>query len=180
MRLAAVLHDPEVLPAGEIGERLKVRHPAVEVDWNDPDGARRDPLLRVLRIETAVIVDVPEHGNGTRVQDPLDRRKRGHRRRENLVAGADPDRQESELDRGGPRRNRHGFADPDVRSELLFEGARLGAQDVPARLQDIEHGPRHLLGDRGPRERDHREGLPRGEACCSKGSRISRPVAIDS
>ena len=155
------------------------------MDRNDPDGARRDPSLRVLRIQAAVIVDVREHGDGARVQDPFDRGKRGHRRRENLVSGADPDREEGELDRGGPGRDRHGFADPDVRSELLFEGARLCAEDVPARLEDLEHGPLHVVGDRGPRERNHRGeaatgGLPSGEARCSKGRRISRPVAIDS
>ena len=119
------------------------------------------------------------------MENPLDRRKRGHRRSEHFVPRADSDREESELDRGGARRHRNGFADPDVLGKLLFEGARLAGENVTARVEDLEHGPLHLLRDRRSRERNHLGAAetgarPRRDARCSKGVRTSRPVSIDS
>ncbi|MCP9967997.1 hypothetical protein LUX57_24960 [Actinomadura madurae] len=76
------------------------------------------------------------------------------RRDDHLVAGADPEREQAELQRGRPRVDGHAVPSRDDRGELLLERRDLRPLHDPAAAQDAHRGLDLRLSDMRTRRED--------------------------
>ena len=146
--LTGVLDEGEAVVTGDLQERIEVGRVAVEVHgqeglrpWRDRarDGLGRD-------VEGGG-VDVGENRASAGGEDGEAGERGGEGRGHDLVAGADADRGEGELDRLRPARDPHRVLGAAGRGQLALEGLALAAEDEPARVEDAPHGRLQLATD---------------------------------
>ena len=139
VRLRAVLEDHQVVPGGEPLQRLHVDALAVQVDRQQAPGPLGDRGLHLAGVHQVVLrAHVDED---RRRADRVDRdhgRRRGVGDGDHLVAGADPQRLQPQLDGVGAVVDADAVPGPVVAGELRLEGADTLAEDqLP--------GPEHRL-----------------------------------
>ena len=93
----------------------------------------------------ATLVDVDEHRGRARRLDPGHGRHAGVRGRDHLVAGADAERPQRELDRVRARRDADRLARAAEGRELLLEGLDARAADEPPLVEDVRDGLRQVV-----------------------------------
>ena len=84
-------------------------------------------------------IDVDEHRARAEVAENLGGRGEGERRGDNLVAGADAERPQREMQRAGAMRERERVFRADVAGEFILEALGLGAGGDPSGAQRVEH-----------------------------------------
>ena len=119
-----------------------------------------------LRIEiVGARLDIDEDRDRSAIADAVGRRDEGMARHDHLVAAADADGQESEMQRRRAARHGAGMGRPDTGGELAFEGGDLRALRHPAREYDpaCRLGLRFIEDRLGDRDHD-------AAACSSAGA----------
>ncbi len=138
-------------------ERLEVARLPREMDGHDRLRALGDGLGDPRRIDVQVrVADVGEDGRGAAVDDHVRRRGPRDRARDHLVPRSDLERDEGEVQRGGPRRDGEDVLRLEVVREPLFELRRLRAGRQPAGADRLGDGGDLLLADGGGLEAEHR------------------------
>ena len=108
-----------------------------------------------LRVDVErVVADVGEHRRRAGVDDHVRGRGPGERAGDHLVAGADPERDEREVERRGARRDREHVLRLEVVAHARLELGRARAGRQPARAERLGDGLDLGLGDRGRLERE--------------------------
>jgi len=139
--LAGVLDDGEAPPVGERKDRVEVRGSACDVHRHDGAGARRDGGLDLLGVDLVrPRVAVDEDGQRMVQQHDVDRRDEGVGRNDYLVTGADLQRGECGVERGGAAVGGQGVLGTEPLRPLAFEGRdAVAAAPVPlARAQRFQ------------------------------------------
>jgi hypothetical protein len=104
------------------------------MDDDDRTRSRRQAPLDAGRIERGRRrVDVGEHGRRPAAHDRQRRRERSHRRRDDLVAGADAERHQPDLDGVEPVADTDRVVGVDRLGPCVLETADLVAKDPPTR-----------------------------------------------
>jgi hypothetical protein len=153
-----VLEDGEA----ERPHRVEVGGLAVQVDGHDRLRPRGDELGNALRVDVQVrVADVGEDRCRARVDDHVCGRGPGDRRRDHLVPGPDPEREEREVHRRGSGGDGERVLRADVLREAALEllGPRAGRQ--PARADRIGDGRDLLVPDGGRLEPEEASSLGR-------------------
>ena len=140
VRLRAVLQHPDAQPLGQRLHGVEVGGLPVEVHGHDADRARRRLGGGIGGIERVVAVAVDEHRRGLGKADRLDRRERGVRRHQDLVAGLHAQRAKRQPQPGRGRVAEDAVLGPRVAGQLGLELTALGAEDVLARLDGRDGG----------------------------------------
>ncbi len=139
-RLRRILNHPQVVALGKRAQFRHRRELPVKVHRNDGARSRRNLRLHGSRIERESIgLDVGKHRRRARQADHLHRCHKGEGRRDHLVAGANPHR-----DQGKEQRIRAGGDSDRVFCSAIAGDASLQprhpvAQDELRRLKYIEH-----------------------------------------
>ena len=175
-RVRGVLHDRQP----ERPQRVEIGRLAREV--HGQDGLRPRPHERrdVLRIDVEVRrADVCEDRRRARVDDDVGRRGPRDRRRDDLVTGADAQREQREVHRRRARGDGERVLRAHVLGETALQLGRVGPRRQPARAEGLGHRGDLLLTDR--RRLEAEEGLPRrsrrGSGSQQRESvRVSRPA----
>ncbi len=102
--------------------------------------------------------DVDEDGPRPGLQDRERRERRRDRARDDLVARADPERAQRELEGVGAVRDRDGVLRAERRRQLGFERLALGAEHEPARVEHARHGRVELAAQLAHVRREVEEG----------------------
>ena len=169
-RMRRVLHDRNA----EGNDGVEVARLAREIDRQDRLRSSGDRIGHARGIDVEVCVaDVHEHGCRARVDDHVRRCRPCDRRRDHLVAFADPERYEGEVERRGPGGERQHVLRLQVLGQppLEFRGPRSGRQ--PARPQRLGNGIDLVVADRRRLEAEHRL-APRGNVLHSVTQRTAR------
>src|SRR6266508_3631677 len=119
------------------------------MDGHDRARAGRDGALGgrdVERIRRRV--DVDEDRGRAHHQDRGRGSDKRERRRDDLVAGADPERRERQPERVGARRDAERPADAAQGRQLALQRLTFGAEDELARVEDARDGGAQLLPER--------------------------------
>ena len=141
MRLAAVLDEREAVPRREALEGRHIGRLPVQVHGENRAGARPDRPGHLLGIEREPRrIDVGEHRPGADHHHGKGRVRRRQRRRDDLVAGPDPERSQDEGDRVGAGSDADGAGRAARRGELRFERFQLRAEHEPAAGDDALDG----------------------------------------
>ena len=153
-RACGILEQRDLLRHGRL-ERLPLDGPAEQVHRDHRLRLRRDRLgdLRRVHVER-VRVDVDEHGAGAGELDDV--RGRGERVRGNdhLVARADAEREDAEVQRRGAGRDDRGVCRSDGVRQRVLELVDLRAhRELPAR-EHLGHGRELGLADVRSRQPD--------------------------
>jgi hypothetical protein len=157
-RMRGVLDDRQA----ERPQRVEIDGLAVQVDGQDCLCPRRDELDHALGVDVQVgVADVSEDGGRARVDDHVRRRRPRDRRRDHLVSGADPERDEREMHRRGPGRDGKGVRRADVVGEAALELLRPRAGGQPARADRVGNGRDLLVADGGRLEPEEASSLGR-------------------
>ena len=137
MRLAAVFDEREMVACRDALERHHVGGLAVQMDRQDRSCPRPDGPLDGAGIEgQAIRIDVGEYRARPRHHDG-ERRVRGReRRRDDLVAGTNPEPAKDERDGIGASPDADGVRRTRRGSKLRLEGLNLGAEHEPAAGDD--------------------------------------------
>ena len=133
----------------ELPDRIQVGRLPGEVDGHDrlrPLGHRRRDGRRV-DVEVA-LAHVDEDGRRAGVDDHVRGRRPGDRRRDHLVAGLDPERDERQVHRRRAGRDREHVLRLEVLGHPLLEQRRLRAGRQPAGAERLGDGLDLLLADR--------------------------------
>ena len=110
-------------------------------------------LLRRNHVRTRL--DIAQRGFGPRRFDHVGRGRKSKCRRENRVAGADVERLERQMQRGGSRRNGDGMRQSGERFEFPLESGDIFPLDQHARTQDIDGAREVLVAQIGFRQSNH-------------------------
>jgi hypothetical protein len=130
-------------------QRLEVARLARQVHRQDRLCPLRGELGGTGGIEVEVaLADVGEDRRRAAMDDHVRRRGPGDRRRDHLVAGADAERDEGEVHRGGPGRERDHVLRLEVLGHAPLELGRARAGRQPARAEGLGDGLDLLLADR--------------------------------
>ena len=130
-------------------DRLDVGEPAVQVHDDDRARAWRHPLRERRGIDVQRrLVDVRIDGRRTGRADRRRGVAAGVRDRRDLVARADAERTERELERVGAVADRDARRGAAVRRELALERLDLGTEDVVAAIVDARDGGVELRAER--------------------------------
>jgi hypothetical protein len=90
VRLRCVFDHYEIPPGGDLHDRVHIGRLAIEMNWHDRAGPRRDPGLDLADIHRAGVgIDIDENRGGTRVSDRRHGRDEGHGYCYHLIAGTD-------------------------------------------------------------------------------------------
>jgi hypothetical protein len=140
-----------------VGEqRVEIGRLAREVDGNDRLRLVGDELGDVVGVDVQVgVADVRENGRGAGVNDHVRSRGPGDRSRDHLVARPDADREEREVERGSPGRDREHVLGLNVFGEAPLELGRPWTGRQPARAQGLGNGLDLLVTDRRRLEAEH-------------------------
>ena len=148
MGLGAVLQHPHAEARGQPAGGVDVDRLAVEVDGDDADRARRRLGGGVVGVDRVELVGVDEDRDRLGEADGLDRRKRGVRRHQDLVAGFHPQPAQREPQPGRRRVAQDAVPGADVARQLGLELAALRPEDVLSRVDGGQHGLLDLVVDR--------------------------------
>ena len=140
MRLGGVLDQPEAVAAGDVEQRIEVGWLTIEVGRQKRLGARGDCRLDPRRIEV----------EGRRIGLDQHRGRADHRDGkqggdiavagdDHLIARADVERPQGEVERVEPVADADAMAGPAIGGEFGFERLDLGAADIPARAEHAQH-----------------------------------------
>ena len=141
MSLAGVFDHGQAVALRNRDDRIEVGRPAVQVNRHDRAGALGDSVGEQLRIDiSGVGADIDEDRPGSRIRDRFRRCDEGVRRRDNLVAGADPGGQQPQVESARSRIERHAVGGTAVRSELALELLDLVTKDEFGALADAVEG----------------------------------------
>ncbi len=153
--------------AGEVGDPARA---AEDVDRQDRPGPVGHRLADEGRIDAqAVVLDIHEPRGGALVEDAVGRRDEAERRGDHLVAGADPERPDAEVQPGRAARAGDPLSSARQRRDAGLEpwGERAQGKDVapqdlvdqlPLALADVGASERNLAMG-GPRRVRHRSPL---------------------
>ena len=129
-----------------------------QMDWNDRAGPRGDGRFEERRVHrVGAVVDVDKDRSRAAVGDGFGGGHEGHGHGEHLVAGANPERQQSEPECVGPVAHTDGGLRAAVSREFLLEpGDKRSAGESPG-VDDLFNGRAELglgagrdgRGDRG-------------------------------
>ncbi len=148
--MCGVLHDRHA----ELGQLVEIGRLAVEIDRDDRLRSLTDELAYPVGIDVQrVVANIGEHGCGAAMDDHVRGRRPGDRGRDHLVAGADPERDEGEVQ----GRCAGGDGEHVLRLQVLAHpGLQLGrprSRRQPARSQGLCDGIDLRFGDRRGLER---------------------------
>jgi hypothetical protein len=138
-------------------DRVEVAGLSGEMHGQDRPRSLIDGLGDALRVDVEIVVaHVDEDGSCTGVHDHVRRRRPCDRRRDHLVAGADLERDEREVQRRSSRSKREHVLRFDVVRHSAFElgGARSARQ--PAGAERLRNGGDLLVADRRRLKAEHR------------------------
>ncbi len=120
--LAGVLDHRQAVTIGDLDDGRHVSRLPVQADGHDRLGPRRDRGLDQGRVDREVVLtDVDEDRPCAGVEDAVRAGDEGERDGDHLVAGADPVRQQRQVQRGRPGARRDRVTDPDEGGEALLE-----------------------------------------------------------
>ncbi len=152
-RLGGVLDQRQPAAVGDRLKALPLAGRTVEIDAEDRLGLRPDRRLDRVGIEApGVGQDVDQHRLGADIDDRRDRGDPGDVRRDDFVAGADPQRGEREMQRRGRMRHGHRMSDADIVGEHALEARVIGVVIL------APGGARRLGGELGLALGDRRRG----------------------
>jgi len=130
--------DDEYVGTDRLSEGVDIDGPAAVVNWDDGFCCRRDFALYVFDVDgERSFVNVGEDGDGVVVCDAVRGRDKGHRRDNDLVASADAEQPERQIERGRAGIDGDGIGGAEVFGELLFELRRARPQAYPAGADDF-------------------------------------------
>ena len=163
-RLGRVLEEQDVVPVAHLADHVVVAALTVEVDReHGPDARTRLAPLRDRPVEEPGVdrprrlVAVDEERRRARIGDRVRAGGEREARAGDLVARADPEHDEREVERRGPARQRHGVLDPRERGELPLERVHVRPEGGdPVRLDRVRDELRLAAGDVRRREVDAR------------------------
>ena len=150
VRLRAVFQHPHAQPRGQCAHGVEVGGLAIEVHGHDADRARRGLGGGVRGIERVVRIRIDEDRRGLREADRLDRRKRGVRGHEDLVARLHAERAQRQPQPRGGRVGEDAVPGAHVAGQLGLELTALGTEDVLARVDGGDRGLLDLVVHDGP------------------------------
>src|SRR5580698_7810882 len=139
-----VLDDLEIVPAGDCTDSIHVAGVAGEVHRHQRAHlamlAARQRLLDFGWIDIESIrLDIDEYRTRPQVTHDLCGRGKGEGRRDDFIAGADAQREQSEMERAGAMSHRERIASANVSGEFLLELLGLGSGSDPAGAQRIDN-----------------------------------------
>jgi hypothetical protein len=135
--LARILDHDELVAGRDVHDRIEIGGVTVEVNRQDAARLRSDEALDALGVEVHRHgVHVTEDGDGAETRDRESRERRGHRRGDDLVTGADATGFEGEDESVGSVRDGDRVLHSHVGGEFLLERLHLGAEDEPAAIED--------------------------------------------
>ena len=128
VRLAGILHEPQVVALGQVGEPAHIGHLAVQVHRQDAPSARAHRRHRI-GIEVVVALTHVDHDRTrTGLADGLERGDEGLGGDDYLVALPNASRNQSEAQTIEPARGANAFTCSAVRRERAFEAVDLMAR----------------------------------------------------
>ena len=155
-RARGVLDEDDVLRHGGL-ELLPGDRPAEEMDGEHGAGPARHRLRDELRSdEERFGIDVHEHRTCAAELDGVRGRGEGVGGDDHLVAGADAEREQREMDRGGSRRHADGLGRPDCPRERALERLDPRPHRQLAAGEHLRDGGELGIADVGPGEPDRR------------------------
>jgi hypothetical protein len=146
VRLGGVLDELEAVAIGDRAQRRHVRRLAVEVDRDDRPGARADRVLDELRGDVpGHRVDIDRDGRRPRLRDAEPGGDERVARDDDLVAGADPEAAQQQVQRVEAAADADAVRDAAQRRELVLEGVDLVAEDEATGAHDAVPGRVELV-----------------------------------
>jgi len=130
--LGVVLEHLEVVLFRDLHDPVDARGRPAHVHGDDGLRVGRDPLFDAVGVEIQAVIDVADHGNGTRLQDRLVGGDEREGRHDDLVPRPHIEGREGHLQRRRARGDTQGVPGAQVLCELLLELADL--EDAPAFL----------------------------------------------
>ena len=158
MRLAGVLDERDAVTVGDRTQPRHVRSLPVQMYRNDRGGPRRDGRLDSGRIDCgALVVHIHEDRRTAGHQDREAGEGGGHRGRNDLITGTNPERTQRERNRIGSVADTDGMTGASHRGELGLERRQLGTEhEPPARHDSFDClTNRRRVGARRQREKRH-------------------------
>ena len=143
-RLRRVFHDRELVLRRDGEDAFHVRGAAREMHRHDGLRARRDRSFDLVRIDVVGCIDVDEHRHSAGQTNARRRCDEGVGRRDHLIARADVERAQRELQRVGPVAATDGVAHADQRREALFERLHRPAEDEVTAFEHALDGGQDL------------------------------------
>ncbi len=146
VRLGAVLDDVQPVVFRDVHDGADFGGMPVQVDRHDRLRLLRDGLLEQRGVHrVAFLVDVHQDRPGAAHLDGGDGRDGCVRHRDHFVVRADSAGKQGQVKRFGAAADADPVVQAQVAGELLLEGGRLGAEDVPAALQHPIDGSFDLI-----------------------------------
>ena len=177
----------EIVAPRDRQQRRHVGREAAVVDRQDGPGAWCDRRLDELGIDAQRgRVDVDQHHVGAEVAHDLGGGRERVRGRDDLVAGADAERLEREVQAGGRGVDGHAVQRRLVRwtaekgREVVFEALRLRPGRDPAGTQCVDDLGDLCFADVGQRERQERQGVGHRRGETSQGLAIHASTWVRS
>ena len=138
VRLGGVLDDDQVMPRGDLHDRVHIGHLAVQVHGQDGSGARGDPRLDLADVhQIGARIDIDEDRRRADHDDRFGSGEEGVRNRDDLIARTDPGRPQGQMQRVRPVGDGDAVSDVAVRGELVFEGQRVRPQKEVHLVEDL-------------------------------------------
>ncbi len=149
-----VFEHEDATSVGQRAERLHVGELPVEVNRQNPLRARGDGGLHVRRIEQPrLALDVDEDGRRARVEDRVRRRRKRHRRRDDLVARPDVQRLQRQQHPNRARARPDDVRRRGIRAVAHEERAELFSNDAtcgPSVRNNVSRTVRHAAASSAP------------------------------
>jgi hypothetical protein len=154
--MRSILDDSDSAPSGKGDDRVDRTRIAAVVKSHDRLRARCDRRFHVGGVGVQVVGtgNVAKDRTGADVKDRV---RRGHeieRGHDDLVVGADPDREQREVERCGAAADGECVCCADLRREGSFELLDSGAHAPPSRRDSVIRRPAEFVIDAYIRERD--------------------------
>ncbi len=142
MRLGAILDHLQPVPRRNLHQRVQIDALAVQVNRHDRLGLRRNRRLDLADVHQEIVVpDIDENRAGAENLDGRNRRHRGVRHRDDLVARANPRRRQRDIDRVGTAVDTDAAIHPDIGRHRAFEGDTFRPENELAGSEDtIDRG----------------------------------------